>query len=782
MDIPFIPKLSSTKFPKFSMPFSRNKKPNEEFAVSSKKISSFVKKEVKPRSEENKVDLIDKVVDMILGKKKHVFEGTNKEFDSPDLPLFSSKVEEQLSATIETEKKAAENVDPLKGTELEVKPEVPGVSKEELEGEKQDKNKSKISVKIGDTYTEEEVVEKFERGLINVQDIIAPAAIEVDFNHVLIGTKYFRTFFAVTYPTQVVQNWLSPLINFESPLDISTFYYPIDTAIILQKLRRKIGEMEATLSLDLEAGKVVDPTVKVNLEDAKKLQEELARGNEKFFHFALYVTIRADSLKDLERISKDVEGTLATIGVVVKPSTLQQEQGLQSTLPLCLDKLYLTRNMDTTSLATTFPFVSTNLTMDQGILYGMNKHNRSLVIFDRFSLENANTVVFATSGAGKSYMVKLEIVRSLMFGIDVIVIDPEMEYKRLSEAVGGDYISFSQDGEAKLNPFELSGLYQEGEDELRLKILSMAGLIKIMLGGVLSPQEAAVLDRALILTYKEKGITPDPLTHTKEPPLLEDLYKILTSMMDKEASGMAIRLEKYVKGSASGIFDKRSNVTLKNTFTVFSIRELADEFRPIAMYMMLDYIWTRVKKDQRRRILVVDEAWWMMQYPEAAKFVYSIAKRARKYFLGLTTITQDVQDFLDSDYGRAVVTNSSMQILLKQSPASVDRVQKAFYLSDGERNYLLSAGVGEGLFFAGANHVGIQVVASRSEHRLISTNPAELKRLEAEIAEMNLLDARTALKTDSELAEPYIKVGQALGDDKMKISKTQEANDKATSL
>lgn len=722
------------------LPFSNlfnKKQKDDEYVVTSRKVSSLVKVD-QPEDKKDKVDLIDKLVDTIMGKRKK--------------PASSST--SNPTPTTSTEKKPESSLDKL----------VAGLEKK---------------VDIDDEYTQEETVEKFEQGLVDVKDIIAPAAMEVDFNHVLIGTKYFRTFFAVTYPTQVTQNWLSPLINFDSPLDISTFYYPIDTAAVLQKLRRKIGEMEATMNLDLENGKVIDPNVKVNLEDAKKMQEELARGNEKFFHFALYVTIRASSLKDLEKISKDVEGTLATIGVVVKPATLQQEQGLQSTLPLCLDKLYLTRNMDTTSLATTFPFVSTSLTMDQGILYGMNKHNRSLVIFDRFSLENANSVVFATSGAGKSYMVKLEIVRSLMFGTDVIVIDPEMEYKRLCDAVGGDYISFAQDGSAKLNPFELSGLYLAGEDELRLKILSLAGLIKIMLGGVLTPQEAAVLDRALILTYKEKGITPDPLTHTKDAPLLEDLYKIFLSMMDKEASSMAIRLEKYVKGSASGIFDKKSNVQLKNTFTVFSIRELSDEFRPIAMYMMLDFIWTKIKKDQRRRILVIDEAWWMMQYPDAAKFVYSIAKRARKYFLGLTTITQDVQDFLDSDYGRAVVTNSSMQILLKQSPSAVDRVQKAFYLSDGERNYLLSAGVGEGLFFAGANHVGINVVASKSEHRLISTNPAELKRLENEVAEMNTLDARAQMRRDSEIADGFIKVGQALGDDRIKISDNQIANQEA---
>lgn len=625
-----------------------------------------------------------------------------------------------------------------------------------------------------------EQAEKIEEGLVDVKDIIAPAAIEVDFNHVLIGTKYFRTLFAVSFPTTVQQNWLSPLINFDSPLDVSTFYYPISTVEILQNLRRKIAEMEATLKIDQESGKVVDPTVKVNLEGAKELQDELARGNEKFFQFGMYITIRADNLKDLERISKNVEGSLATMGVVAKPATLQQEAGIVSSLPLCLDRLYLTRNMDTTSIATTFPFVSTNLTMKKGIMYGVNTHNKSLIIFDRFQLENANSVIFATSGAGKSYLVKLEAVRSLMFGIDVIIIDPEKEYDKLCKAIGGDYISFSQDGDSKINPFELSGFYVEGEDELRQKIVSLMGLLKIMLGGNLTPDEEAVLDRALILTYTEKGITPDPSTHKNEPPLMEDLYKILVAMMDKEATTLAKRLEKYVKGSASGIFDRKSTVNIRNTFTVFSIRDLAEDFRPIAMYLMLDFIWTRVKKDKRKRILIVDEAWWMMQYPDAARFIYSIAKRARKYYLGLTTITQDVTDFLDSDFGRAVVTNSSMQILLKQSPAAVDRVQKVFYLSDGERNLLLSAGVGEGLFFAGANHVGLQVIANRAEHRLISTNPNELAAINAEISRLNTLDLRSQMKFDSERADPALKMNQIVGDDKDRMDSKVEASNTYT--
>ena len=575
------------------------------------------------------------------------------------------------------------------------------------------------------TRVQEEAVRQFAQGVVDVKDIIAPPAIEIDFNHMLIGGKYFRTFFATGFPRFVGSNWLAPLINFERPMTISTFYYPVDSTMIMQRLKRKIAEMQATLNIDIEAGKIPDPNVKVALRDAEELQDQIASGNEKFFHFGLYITVRSTSLRDLEKISRNVESTLSALGVIVKIASLQQEQGFVSTLPLARDKIYLTRNMDTTSLATTFPFVSSELTMDSGIMFGINKHNKSLIVFDRYKMPNANMVVFATSGAGKSYMIKLEAMRSLMLGTHIIIIDPEREYEKLCTTIGGEYISFSQDGAQKLNPFELSGIYDKDEDELRFKILSLHGLIRIMVGGKLTPVESAILDRALILTYKEKGITPDPATQKNEPPLLEDLYKILRAMAEDEAHILAQKLEKFLRGSAAGIFDQKSNVEIQNTFTVFSIRDLVDDLRPIAMYMMLDYIWTRVKKDRRQRLLIIDEAWWMMQYPDAARFVHSIAKRARKYALGLTTITQDVEDFLDSDYGKAVVTNSSIQILLKQSPAAVDRIQKVFYLTEGEKTYLLSAGIGEGLFFAGANHVAMQVVASENEHRLITTNPLE---------------------------------------------------------
>lgn len=598
---------------------------------------------------------------------------------------------------------------------------------------------------------EETAINKFSTGLVDIKDIIAPSAIEVDFNQILVGSKYFRTYFVTGYPRFVGANWLSPLINFDHPIDIATYYYPVDTGLVMERLKRKIGEFEATINIALDDGKIPDPSVKVALSDAQQLQDQLAAGEEKYFHFALYVTIRADNLEQLEKISRKIESTLASVGVIIKMATLQQEEGLRTTMPLGYDEIYITRNMDTTSLATTFPFVSSELTMDDGILYGLNRHNNSLVIFDRFQLANANMVVFATSGAGKSYFVKLEAMRSLMFGSEIIIIDPEKEYEKLTQTIGGEYISFSQDGAQKLNPFELSGIFQKDEDELRFKILTLNGLLRIMLGGELTPEQNAILDRAIILTYKEKGITPDPATQRRPAPLLSDLYKILQAMAEPQAHDMATRLEKYVKGSAAGIFDQPSNIQIKNTFTVFSIRDLAEDLRPIAMYMMLDYIWTRIKRDRKKRLLIIDEAWWLMQHPDAARFVHSIAKRARKYALGLTTITQDVEDFLDSDYGKAVVTNSAIQVLLKQSPAAIDRIQQVFYLTMGEKNYLLSAGIGEGLFFAGSNHVAIQVIASENEHNLITTNPIELMKMEEAKRQNEMKKANLAAQPQPEI-------------------------------
>ncbi|HUV42827.1 MAG TPA: ATP-binding protein [Patescibacteria group bacterium] len=566
-------------------------------------------------------------------------------------------------------------------------------------------------------------------GMVSVQDVIAPGALEVDFDHLKIGNKYFRTLFVAGYPRFVAANWLAPLINFDHSLDVAMYVYPVEGKSILDELRRKIAEMEAEIQTDMQRGKIVDPATQAKLEDARTLQEQLVKGAERFFQFGLYITIPADSLEELNQASKEIESALGSLLIISKHATLQMEDGFRATIPTCVDRLMITRNMDTTSLATTFPFTSSELTANEGIMYGINEHNDSLVVFDRFTLENANSVIFAKSGAGKSYMVKLEALRSLLFGTEIIAIDPESEYKVLAEAVGGEYITFGFNSPSKINPFDLSAIYEEGENELGLKILSLHSLFKVIMGN-LSATEEAVLDRALILTYKMKGITPDPATQKKEPPLMEDLYKALRGMEEPEASSLADRIEKFVKGSFSGIFDQRSNVDIKNKFTVFSIRDLEDALRPIAMFIILDYIWTKVKKEMKKRILIVDEAWYLMQYPDSANFLYSIAKRARKYYLGLTTITQDVEDFLVSEHGKAIIQNSSIQTLMKMSPAAIDKVAEIFYLSEGEKHLLLSADVGEGIFFAGPNHVAIRVVASKEEHQLITSKPEELLKIE----------------------------------------------------
>jgi type IV secretory pathway VirB4 component len=591
---------------------------------------------------------------------------------------------------------------------------------------------------------------------LSLQDIIAPIDLEIDFNNLQMGDYYFKTFFVSSYPRFVGPNWLSPIINFEHSLRISTFYYPVDSKMILDKLKKKIGEMEATLYSQMEDRKVLDASLKVKLADAQQLQDSIAEGSEKFFHFAMYITIFAPTEELLEKYSKNVTSTLAAMNVTAKPATLLQEPGFVSTQPLGVDKMHITRNMDTTSLATTFPFVTSELTMDHGIMYGINMHNNSLVVFDRFELENANAVVFATSGAGKSYFVKLEAIRSLMMGTDVIVIDPEREYEDLSKSVGGLYISFSQDQGHKMNPFELSGVTDENdeEDELRMKMLSLLGFFQVMFDG-LTNVESSILDRALILTYREKGINFDPQTQTKEPPLLEDLYKVLKGMAEQEAHDLARRMEKYIVGSGAGIFNEPSNFEINNSFTVFSVRDLQEELKPLAMYLMLDFIWTRIRKKRKKRLLVVDEAWYMMQRDDSAKFMYSIAKRARKYYLGLTTITQDVADFMNNDMGKAIISNSSIQMLMKQSPSSIDKLQKVFNLSDGEKNFLLSCDIGQGLFFAGSNHVGIHVVSSQAEHEIITSDPQELEQREKRRKE-HIGDEERTIKELARIYEPPV--------------------------
>lgn len=581
-----------------------------------------------------------------------------------------------------------------------------------------------------------EKIKQFSRGLVTIQDIIAPEAIEVDFTFQKINSTYTRTLFVAGYPRSVPANWLSPLINYPHRMTVSMFVYPADSSEILDNLKRKITEMEAEIQSDLRAGKISNINTEVKLEDARYLREDLAKGSERFFQFGLYVTLTAETKEELDKVTKAIQSGLGALLIVSKKATLQMEDGFKTTLPMGVDKLMVTRNMDTTSLATTFPFASSELTMETGIMYGINEHNDSLVIFDRFAMENANMLIFAKSGAGKSYTVKLEVLRQLMFGTEAIILDPEHEYEDMCRAAGGEYINFTFGSEAKINPFDLSALYEEGENELGQKIISLHGLLKVMLGGM-TPQQEALLDRSLVAAYKAKGITPDPATQSNEPPLMEDLYKALIGMENREADDIAARLEKFITGSFRGIFDQGSNIDITSQLTVFSVKEMEEELRPIAMYIILDFIWTRVKKNLKKRLLVIDEAWYFMKHPDSASFIYSMVKRARKYFLGITTITQDVEDFLTNDYGKAIVSNASIQFLMKQSTASVPVLAETFYLSQGERQLLVTADVGEGVFFAGQNHVALRVVASPEEHGLITTNPEELLQRQRQVLMAN---------------------------------------------
>jgi type IV secretory pathway VirB4 component len=568
--------------------------------------------------------------------------------------------------------------------------------------------------------------ETIQKGMVSLVDVLAPSSIEVDFNFIRVGERFYKTFFVVGYPRYVSPNWLSPVIDFSHSLNMSMFIYPTSSSDILSDLRRKTAEMEATIASQIDQGLVVDAKVQAALEDAQGLTEELAKGMERFFQMSLYITLYSESFAELEQASKRLESTLSSLLMLPKLATLQAEEGFKSTIPLAMDDLFITRNMDTTSLASTFPFTSATLTQDKGIVYGLNQQNGSLIIFDRYSLENANEVIFGKSGSGKSFLIKLEAMRQFMFGTEVVIIDPEGEYEGITEALGGEYISFTAGSPIKINPFDLSGMYVEGENELGLKILSLHGLLRIVLGE-LDATHDAILDRALVETYRQKGITTDPTTQTKQPPLMEDLYKVLLGMEDPTANELALRLEKFIKGSLSGLFNQQSNFDIRNPFTAFSVKALEDELRPIAMHIILDFVWTRVRRSLKKRLLVLDEAWYLMKYEDSASFVYGIAKRARKYYLALTTATQDVQDFLSTDYGKAILSNSSIQILLKQSPTEIDTVSKIFYLSLGEKDLLTSVGVGEGLFFAGQSHVVVRVVAAPFEKQLATTNPQEVK-------------------------------------------------------
>ncbi|MBF8280839.1 MAG: type IV secretory pathway VirB4 component-like protein [Candidatus Magasanikbacteria bacterium] len=608
---------------------------------------------------------------------------------------------------------------------------VSGIQKISLEQER--KQKAKEDVKRRQLLADRTALEEertYRAGVVSVSDLISPSAMQIFATHLMLGETFVRTVFVVGYPRYIGVGWFAPIINFNATLDVAMYVYPVESPVILKQLQKKSGAMEAQIVANAEKGAPRDPILETALRDIEGLRDSLTQGIEKFFQFALYITIYCKTKEELDKTTGDIEGVFGTKLIYTKKVLYQAEQGFNSTMPLNNDELQITFNMNSSPIASSFPFISSELTSDNGVLYGINRHNNSLILFDRFSLQNANMVVFATSGAGKSYAVKLEVLRSLMLGNEVIIIDPEMEYKHLSDAVGGTYINISLGSEAKINPFDLPRPYSEemtSEDIIRSAVITIKGLLRIMFGK-LSAEEDSLLDRALLETYAKKDIVPGVDLSKVEPPIMNDFHQVLEGM--EGTKDLVIRLQKYTTGTFAGLFNSPTTVDMKNQLVVFSVRDLEDELRPIAIYNIVNYIWNVVRSERKPRVLVIDEAWWLMQNEDSARFIFALVKRCRKYFLGITTITQDVNDFLSSPYGGAIVNNSALQLLMKQSPAAVDNVQKTFMLTDGEKYLLLESGVGEGIFFAGNKHAAIKIVASYAEDQLITTDPRQLLEIE----------------------------------------------------
>lgn len=572
----------------------------------------------------------------------------------------------------------------------------------------------------------------YQEGLARLNDIIAPAAIQIMPKSIRIGETIAQTIFIIAYPRYLHSNWFSPIINIDMPIDISMFIHPVDTYDILKTLKKSATQVESQIQIEQSKGLIRDPSLETAQQDIDELRDKLQQGTEKFFRFSLYITAYGDSEQAVTKSIKSIEAILEAQLIYVKPAVFKSEQGFNSCLPLANDELDVGMNMNSSPLSTTFPFVSSTLSSNTGILYGVNRHNNSLIIFDRFQMENANMVVFAKSGAGKSYTVKLEVLRSIMIGTDVIIIDPENEYKHLCDTIEGTFIKISLNSNSHLNPFDLPrvGEDDDPEDILRNNIANLLGLLHIMLGSI-TPEEDSVLDRAIHETYSIKDITAEADFNTlgKDAfPTMSDLYQVLRSLDGGEV--LAVRLEKYTEGIFAGFLNHATNIKVDNQLVVFNIRDMEEELRPVAMYIILQFVWNEMRTNIKKRIVLVDEAWVMMKYEDAASFLFGLAKRCRKYFTGLTTITQDVNDFLSSRYGKAIVTNSSLQLLLKQSPAGIDVISDTFYLTDQEKFLLLESNVGEGIFFAGTNHVAIKVVASYSEDQIITTDPSQLLDIE----------------------------------------------------
>ena len=582
---------------------------------------------------------------------------------------------------------------------------------------------------FGKKQKREAIPEKlFEAEAMNAVDLVAPASIEVKPSYSMLGERMTKSFFIFSYPRYLTTSWFAPVINLDIPMDISFFIHPIDAGLILKQLRRRVTEVQAELMEREEKGLIRDPALETAYRDIEELRDRLQTAQERMFQLGLYLTVYADTKEEMDSIETNLRSILESRLIYIKPALYQQKEGFITTSPYCLDKLNVHAPMNTEPLSSVFPFVSFDLSSNEGILYGVNQHNNSLVLFDRFSLENANFCVFAQSGAGKSYMVKLEVLRSLMVGINVIIVDPENEYEMLAEAVGGSYFKISLSSASHINPFDLPAPREDEDpaDVLRANVINLVGLMRLMLGG-LTPEEDAIMDRALTETYAAKDITPQSDFSKIEPPLMSDLEAVLETM--EGADSLLKRVRKFTKGTYANFFNQPSNVDMKNKLVVFGIRDMEEGLRPMAMYIIMRYIWNQIRSELKKRIFVIDEAWWLMKSDDGASFLFGLVKRARKYWLGVTTITQDVGDFMKSDYGKPIITNSALQFLMKQRPATTDVLQKTFNLTDWEKEMLLSSGVGEGLFFAGQKHVALRVVASPSEDKFITTSPEEISKM-----------------------------------------------------
>lgn len=609
------------------------------------------------------------------------------------------------------------------------------VSKGNLGGQAKKAEKEKVQKQAEQILATEEA---YRKGLVSIRDLIAPSSLQINSMYLRLGNRYLRTIFVTTFPRYISVGWFSPIINLNASLDVAMFFYPVEAKIVLKQLKNRVGNIEAQLSEEHEKGMPRDPLKETALKDIERLRDDLTTGVEHFFQFSLYVTIYAKDEKELDNLTEKIESLFASKLVYTRRAFYQSEQGFDSTLPLANDKIMVSININSSPIAASFPFISADLTSDNGILYGINRHNNSLILFDRFSMPNANFCIFSSSGGGKSFFAKLEVLRSMMMGTDVIIIDPEKEYKHLSDAVGGTYVNISLSSDAKLNPFDLPRARSKDvktTDLIRSAVITVKGLLKIMIGAHIAegikgftPQEDSLMDRALLETYAKKDVIPGVDLSKAEMPTMSDLGQVLEGM--EGGADLSERLKKYTEGTFSGFLNNPTNVKMDNQLVVFSVRDLEDELRPLAIYTIVTYIWNIVRSKMKKRILLIDEAWWLMQNEDSAKFIFALVKRCRKYYLGVTTITQDVNDFLSSQYGRAIVTNSAMQLLLKQAPAAIDLVSKTFMLTEGEKYLLLECGVGEGIFFAGAKHAAIKIVASYSEDQLITSDPQQLLEIE----------------------------------------------------